>query len=380
MGSLRRTGAARAVAAALAVLAAACGSASGRGPAASAPAGEVPAARHFETVRIASGFDRPTWVGAAPGDPDALWILEQPGRVVRMREGDRHVALDISGEVSTNTEAGLLGVAFHPGYAGNGRLFLHWSDLRGDTRVAEFRAGPDRTSIEPRPVRELLFVEQPEENHNGGQLAFGPDDRLYLGLGDGGGALDPRRTAQDPNVPLGKILAADVDADPPRWDPVLTGLRNPWRFSFDPALGEMWVADVGQDEFEEVNRVRLELDEPPKNLGWSAYEGPRRLAGRDLDRSGELIAPVWTYSHADGCSVVGGFVYGGAQLPDFVRRYLFGDFCTGTLWSLQGTADSGVTDVRRERAKVPQLTHIGTDGDGEIVFASAAGSLYRAGP
>ncbi len=337
-------------------------------------------AHHFDVRRIVSGLNRPTYVGAAPGDTNALWVLEQAGRVVRIEDAQPKTALDISDLVSTGTESGLLGVAFHPGFAANRRLFLHWSDLQGDTRVAEFRAAPDRRSILPRPVRELLWVDQPEENHKGGQLAFGPDGRLYVGLGDGGGAFDPGRTAQDLNQLLGKIIATDVDAEVPRWDVVITGLRNPWRFWFDPALSEMWVADVGQDSVEEINRLRVELDEPPKNLGWSAYDGTRKLAGHELDRSGELVVPVLTYGREEGCAVIGGFVYGGAQLPKLVRRYLFGDFCSGSVWSVKGTPDVGATDVQRERAKVPMLAHIGEDADGEIVFASASGSLYRAVP
>ena len=213
----------------------------------------------------------------------------------------------------TGAEQGLLGIAFHPDFATNRRLYLHWSDRRGDTRVAEFRARRSGV-IDPRPVRRLLAVDQPEENHNGGQLAFGPDGRLYLGLGDGGGAFDPRATAQDPRSRLGKVIATPVDG-PPRWRTVLSGLRNPWRFSFDAALGELWIGDVGQDEVEEVNRVALELDEPPKNLGWSAFEGTRRIAGHALDRAGQLVWPVATYSHDDGCSVTGGLIYGGGALP-----------------------------------------------------------------
>ncbi len=347
----------------------------------SPPAPDVAPARHFDVERIVSGLDRPTFVGSAPGDPETLWVLEQPGRVVRLADGrDRTVVLDLSDRVRTGTEQGLLGIAFHPGFATNRRLFLHWNDLDGDTRVAEFRARPDGTAIEPEPVRELLFVDQPEANHNGGQLAFGPDGRLYLGLGDGGGAFDPERRAQDPAGLLGKVVAVDVDGPAPSWQVVLRGLRNPWRFSFDPALAEMWVADVGQDEFEEVNRVRLELDEAPKNLGWSAYEGHVPLAGHELVAGGDLVFPVVTYTHDEGCSVTGGFVYGGAQLPSLVRRYVYGDFCSGTLWTLAGTPEGGAIDVQPEVAKVPQLTHIGQDGDGEVVFASAAGSLYRAVP
>ena len=363
------------------VLAAACGR-GGAAPAtpASEPVLTTRTARHFAVERLATGLERPTWVGAAPGDPAALWVLEQPGRLVRLESGARSVALDLSERVGVGTEGGLLGIAFHPGYAANGRVFLHWTDLGGDTRVAEFAARPDRRSLEPETVRQLLFVRQPEENHKGGQLAFGPDGRLYVGLGDGGGAFDRRGAAQDPRLPLGKIVALDVDRVDARWEAVLVGLRNPWRFSFDTALSEVWVADVGQDRVEEVNRVALELDEPPKNLGWGAYEGRRALPDQELRGKGDLVFPVASYGHDEGCSVIGGFVYSGVRFPQMSRRYLFGDFCAGTLWTLRGTPSGPVTDVRREVAKVPQLTHIGSDGDGEIVFASAGGSIYRAVP
>jgi glucose/arabinose dehydrogenase len=346
-----------------------------------APAAERGGAHNFDVERIASGLDRPVWVGAAPGDPGALWALEQPGRVVRLEGGRRTTLLDLSGEVLTGSEQGLLGIAFHPRFATNHRLFLHWSDRLGDTRVAEFRLRDDGT-IDPRPVRALLHVDQPEENHNGGGLAFGPDGRLYLGLGDGGGAFDPRRTAQDPENLLGKLIAVDPDARDAHWDVVLLGLRNPWRFWFDPALGEIWIGDVGQDAVEEIDRVLLELDEPPKNLGWSAYEGTSRIEGHELSTAtGDLVWPVAVYTHDEGgCSVTGGLVYGGAALPTLSRRYVYGDFCSGTLWSLRGTPAGGATDVRREEASVPQLTHIGTDAEGELVFASAAGDIYRAVP
>jgi glucose/arabinose dehydrogenase len=345
------------------------------------PASERGGAHNFDVERIVTGLNRPTWVGAAPGDPGALWILEQPGRVIRVAGGRRTTLLDISDQVLTGAEQGLLGIAFDPDFAGSGRLFLHWSDPRGDTRVAEFHARRDHT-IEPRPVRQLLMVDQPEENHNGGQLAFGPDDRLYLGLGDGGGAFDPRATAQDPHNLLGKLIAADVDAKVPRWEIVLTGLRNPWRFWFDPALGEIWIGDVGQNEVEEVDRVLLELDEPPKNLGWSAFEGTNRIRGHDLDRSGELIWPVAAYGHGDGggCSVTGGLIYGGARLTRLSRRYVYGDYCAGTLWSLRPAPGLRAEDVRREQANVPLLAHIGTDSEGELVFASGKGDIYRAVP
>ena len=345
------------------------------------PATESGAARHFGVARIATGLNRPTYVGAAPGDSGALWVLEQPGRVVRLGPGgERTVALDLTDEVKVGGEQGLLGIAFHPDFATDRRVYLHWSDSRGDTSVAEFEVHPDGR-IDDGTRRSLLQLDQPEENHNGGQLGFGPDGRLYLGLGDGGGSFDPSETAQDLDSPFGKIASLDVDSAKPRWRTELYGLRNPWRFTFDPALGELWVADVGQDETEEINRILLEPEEPPKNLGWSAFEGTFRIhETHALNPRGALIWPVASYTHDDGCSVTGGYVYRGTALPKLSGRYLYGDFCSGALWTLKPTAGGYAEDVRRERASVPQLTHIGEDSDGRIVFASATGAIYRATP
>jgi glucose/arabinose dehydrogenase len=333
------------------------------------PATERGRTHSFDVERVATGLNRPTWVGVAPGDPDALWVLEQPGRVVRLRGKRRTTVIDLTGQVTVGAEQGLLGIAFHPDFATNRRLYLHWSDEHGDTRVAEFRDG--------RQVRELLFVDQPEPNHNGGQLAFGPDGRLYLGLGDGGGAFDGDRRAQDPQALLGKLLSTDVEGEP-KWRVELIGLRNPWRFAFDPALGEVWIGDVGQDHIEEIDRVLLEPDEPPKNLGWSAFEGTERVSeGDDSLTDGELVWPVAQYTHDDGCSVTAGYVYQGTRLERLRGRYLYGDFCSGVLWSLRAAPDGRAADVRRERAAVPQLSHIGPDADGEPLFASSAGAIYR---
>jgi glucose/arabinose dehydrogenase len=358
----------------------ACGTGGSSAPEAPDIATESGRAHHFDVRRIATGLNRPTFVGAAPGDDRALWVLEQPGRVVRLTAEGPRTVLDMTDRVRTGTEQGLLGMAFHPDFARNGLVYLHWSDPAGDTRVAEFRSDRDGR-LAPREARVLLRADQPEENHNGGQLAFGPDGRLYLGLGDGGGAFDPRMTAQDRTSLLGKILSLDVDSRRARWRVELYGLRNPWRFSFDPALGEVWIGDVGQDEIEEVNRVKLEPDEPPKNLGWSVYEGGGPAEeDRPLRGNGELIWPVASYSHDDGCSITGGLVYGGSLIPGLNRRYVYGDFCSGTLWSLEGTPEGRARDVRREAARIPALTHIGTDARGELVFASGAGDVYRAVP
>lgn len=196
------------------------------------PAGTAHA---FDLQRVADGLVRPTWVGAAPGDHDALWVLEQPGRVVRLASGRRQTVLDLQSQVRVGAEQGLLGAAFHPDFARNRRLFVHYGDRQGDTRVIEVRIGPDGRA-DPDSRRLLLAVAQPDdENHKGGALQFGPDGRLHLGLGDGGGAYDSHGTAQNLDSKLGKLIAADVDRpERPRWQTLLYGLRNPWRFWSTP--------------------------------------------------------------------------------------------------------------------------------------------------
>ena len=332
----------------------------------------------FGLERIATGLNRPTYVGTAPGDNGALWVLEQPGRVVRLQGKRRRVVADLGKRVKLGAEQGLLGIAFHPDFARNRRLVLHYSDRKGDTRVEEWVVRGRRAVRR----RELLYHQQPEENHNGGQLAFGPDGRLYLGLGDGGGAFDKRNNAQNLDSLLGKIVAADIDErGDPRWEVVLYGLRNPWRFWIDTGLNEIWIADVGQDKVEEIDRVLLEFDEPPKNLGWAAFEGADRGApGRGVKGPGELVWPVAAYRHGEGghCSVTGGVVYRGSRAPKLSGRFVYGDFCSGTIWSLKPNPDGSASDVRRERAKLPQITHVSTDAEGELLLASASGDVYRA--
>jgi glucose/arabinose dehydrogenase len=309
----------------------------------------------------------------AGSEPGVLYIVEQEG-TVRVLQGSAlgpEPLLDITSEVTAGGEQGLLALALHPGFPADPRFYVHYSNLDGDTRVVEYRVadgGAERG-------RELLAVDQPYENHNGGQLAFGPDGLLYLGLGDGGGAFDPEGRSQDMGTRLGKLLRLDVDGTGTDWEIVANGLRNPWRFSFDRATEDLWIGDVGQDRWEEVDFVAAGT-KWPLNFGWDVYEGEEQVENGALDGEGELVGPVAVYAHDLGCSITGGFVYRGADLPAMRGRYLYGDYCSGMIWSLRLGGGEAV-DVRREEVSVPQLTSFGEDADGELYLVSQSGSVYR---
>ncbi|HEX8741763.1 MAG TPA: PQQ-dependent sugar dehydrogenase [Thermoleophilaceae bacterium] len=333
-----------------------------------------PGPRGFLSLRqVASGFDQPLYMAQAPGSDD-LYVVEQPGRVVKL-DGDRpgETLVDIRDRVLSGGEQGLLGLAFHPGYADNGRFFLHYTNKQGDTRVEEYRARDGRA--EPSPRRELLRVEQPFPNHNGGQLSFGPDRRLYLGLGDGGGAGDGDNHAQDLNDRLGKILRLDPDEPRSDWEPVAYGLRNPWRFSWDRETGSVWIGDVGQDEREEIDVVS-ELGDPPPNFGWPGFEGTNDIDEREPSGPGRVIEPAAEYTHEDGCSVTGGYVYRGREVPALRGRYVYGDVCSGKIWTLRAGRDSA-SDVRAEDDELEQVASFAEDARGELYAIALTGGIFR---
>jgi glucose/arabinose dehydrogenase len=333
----------------------------------------LPASKEpLRLVEVASGLASPVQV-VATGEPGTLYVVEQEGtiRVLRGPAVEPAPFLDISDQVLAGGEQGLLALAFHPGFPDDPRFYVHYSNLDGDTRVAEYRTTPTG----PERVRELLAVDQPYENHNGGQLAFGPDGLLYLGLGDGGAAFDPEGRSQDLGTPLGKLLRLDVDGADADWEIGANGLRNPWRFSFDRETGDLWIGDVGQDRWEEVNHVAAGAA-GLLNFGWDVYEGDDRVESKELSGGGQLVRPVAVYAHDVGCSITGGFVYRGAGVPALRGRYLYGDYCSGTVWSLR-LENGKATDVRREQVSVPQLTSFGEDADGELYLVSRAGPVYR---
>lgn len=323
-------------------------------------------------VEVASGLASPMQV-VAGAEGGLLYAVEQEGtiRVLRGSTVEPEPLLDIGDQVTAGGEQGLLALALHPDFPEDPRFYVHYSNLEGDTRVGEYLAGPAGAER----ARELLAVDQPYENHNGGQLAFGPDGLLYLGLGDGGAAFDPEGRSQDLGTRLGKLLTLDVDRQGADWEIAANGLRNPWRFSFDRETGDLYIGDVGQDRWEEVDFVGAGRD-GLLNFGWDVYEGDEQVEDGELEGDGELVAPVATYAHDAGCSITGGFVYRGSDVPALRGRYLYGDYCSGTIWSLR--VEEGVAvDVRRERVELPQLTSFGEDAEGELYLVSQAGSVYR---
>jgi glucose/arabinose dehydrogenase len=327
---------------------------------------------------VVSGLADPVYVTATATEPGRLYVVEQAGRIVVVEKGRRRPTpfLDIRSQVVSGGEQGLLSVAFHPNYAEERKIYVDFTDRNGDTRVVEYRVSGNRA--DPATARDILFVEQPYPNHNGGQLQFGPDGLLYVGMGDGGAGGDPHGYGQNLQSQLGKLLRTNVAAPDPRWEIAGYGLRNPWRFSFDRKTGDLWLADVGQWKWEEIDfRTRAQLGRT-WNYGWNVYEGRERYGDDALTRSAPLVSPVAVYSHALGCSVTGGYVYRGAGVPSMRGRYVYGDYCSGRIWSL--ALAKGKAKVRVEPGRIPELSSFGENERGELFATSLNGTLYRLRP
>ncbi|MFZ4718132.1 MAG: PQQ-dependent sugar dehydrogenase [Ilumatobacteraceae bacterium] len=340
-----------------------------------------------------AGFTKPVDVTFRPGEP-TLYVVQQDGRIVTVKDGKvADTVLDISAKVSTGGEQGLLGMAFHPTES---LAYVNYTDASGNTVVAEF-AVKDDGSFDAASERKVLGVEQPFPNHNGGKVTFGPDGFLYIALGDGGAGGDPNRHALDLGSMLGKILRIDPvaaggkpytvpddnpfvgtsGAQPEIW---AYGLRNPWRFDFDTETGDLWIADVGQNAWEEVD-VALAADGGGKgvNFGWSAMEGNHRF-NDDQDPAGAQ-APIWEYPHGDeGCSVSGGAVYRGVNVPSLVGAYVVADYCSGKVWALQPSADAMSANVV-PLGTVASPVAVVRSPEGELfVLAHGDGTIYRITP
>jgi glucose/arabinose dehydrogenase len=322
---------------------------------------------------VAQGLEAPLALTWAPGEPERLYVVEQVGRVAVVENGRVRSErfLDVTDQAQAGGEQGLLGLAFHPAYEDNRLLYVHYTNTEGDTRVVEYRARADGRGVDESSARELLAVEQPYPNHNGGQLAFAPDGRLWLGLGDGGSGGDPENRAQDLSSRLGKLLAIDVDAAEARVEIVAYGLRNPWRFSFDRETSDLWIGDVGQSAFEEINRLPAAQVGELVNFGWDVYEGLEIYEDKDPSSEGPLVEPVAVYDHEQGCSVTGGYVYRGGDIPTAEGRYFYGDYCSGTVWSLTRG------EPREEPFTVDGLSSFGEDAAGELYLLSLGGTIFR---
>jgi glucose/arabinose dehydrogenase len=327
-------------------------------------------------VRVAT-FSSPVYATAAPGEPGNLYVVEQAG-VIRVLSGGRTRStpfLEIRPRVLSGGEQGLLSVAFAPDYARSRRFYVDYTDRNGDTRVVQYRS--DGTKAIPSSAKQLLLVKDFAPNHNGGQLQFGPDGLLYWGNGDGGGGGDPQRNGQSLARPFAKIMRLNVNAATPRWQLVAYGLRNPWRFSFDRANGDLYIGDVGQSAWEEIDYVPRGA-RTISNFGWNRFEGRHVYdSSTSLLGRGTYRAPVAEYPHSQGCSVTGGYVYRGKEVPSAVGRYFYGDYCSGTVWSLK-IVRGKATGVRREPFTVRGLSSFGEDSGGELYLMSLdSGSLYR---
>jgi len=345
------------------------------------------------TRLVAEGLDRPLFLTAPSGDP-RLFVVEQTGKI-RILLGGRLLDrpfLDIGDRVSDGNEQGLLGLAFHPDYATNGRFFVNYTDLAGDTRIVAYTVSADANVANAASATPLLGVDQPYANHNGGWLGFGPDGYLYIGMGDGGAGSDPQDRAQDTSELLGKILRIDVDGHAPyaippgnpfamgggRPEIFAVGVRNPWRIAFDGH--DIYIADVGQNAVEEIDVIATE--DAGANLGWSITEGDACFRTPGCDATG-FVAPVHEYTHDEGrCSVTGGYVYRGKAIPGLAGQYLFVDLCEGKLRSFAyaGGKAGTVTDWTDQLGVIGAITSFGEDSAGEIYITTLEGNLLQLVP
>jgi glucose/arabinose dehydrogenase len=347
----------------------------------------------LELVLVVAGLDTPVGIANAGDGSGRLFVLEKRGRIQVVRDGAVMSTpfLDITGRVgSSQNEQGLLGLAFHPDYAESGRFFANYTNRAGDTVVSRFSVAADPNRADPASEVVLLTLDQPAGNHNGGHLAFGPDGYLYIGTGDGGGAADQYRNGQNGQTLLGAMLRLEVNrAEPyaiPEGNPFVgnpnvrdelwaIGLRNPWRYSFDRLTGDLYIADVGQNMYEEVN-FEPAGDPGGRNYGWPIMEGLHCFpADRPCERTG-LTMPVREYDHTQGCSVTGGYVYRGQEFPNLSGIYLFADYCSGRIWGLAFI--DGEWQVERLAREDVHISAFGEDEAGELyVVDMAGGQLFK---
>ena len=354
-----------------------------------------------------SGFASPVFMTSAHDGSRRLFVVEKGGRIKVITAAGNVLAtplLDISGRVSKGSEQGLLGLAFHPSFRTNGKFYVDYTNLAGDTVISEYRLSPPSSNHVTLAGRRVLTISQPYPNHNGGDIAFGPDGFLYIGMGDGGSGGDPGNRAQSLTSLLGKILRINVNGRTrtrgyliPSSNPYAgrfgrdeiwsRGLRNPWRFSIDSATGALWIGDVGQDRFEEVDRSLkgvYKVGGRGRNYGWRVLEGRHCfLPATGCSTVGKTM-PLIEYGHDvantsdDNCSVTGGYVYRGTAFPALRGQYVYGDFCSGRIWTVAAGATSPATPTLRLDTSLA-ISSFGLNGSGELFLVSLGGDIYRVG-
>ena len=365
-----------------------------------APTTAAPAARvdAIGLELVAEGFQGSLFAGHAGDGSGRLFVIEQVGRVRVLRDGrllpDPY--LDITDRIAAGGERGLLGLAFAPTFAEDGSFFVDYTDRDGNTVVSEFRApDPAADRADPASERILLRIDQPYANHNGGALAIGPDGLLWIATGDGGSGGDPQGNGQRLDTLLGKLLRIDprpagdaqygIPADNPfvgraggrkqaRGEIWAYGLRNPWRFSFDRATGDLWIGDVGQGTIEEIDHWPAGSAAGP-NFGWNTMEASSCFEPAEGCATSGLVLPVTEYRHGPGCSVTGGYVYRGASVPGLVGTYLYSDYCSGTIWGLDAAAESPAPRVLLDSGR--SVASFGEDEAGEVYVVDLAGQVLR---
>ncbi len=349
-----------------------------------------PSGDSIQLVEVASGFDQPVYLTAPPND-GRLFIVELAGRI-RIVENGQLVGtpfLDITGIVRSGGERGLLSMAFAPDYASSGHFYVSYTDNAGNTRIARYAVSADPNVADAGSAKTILSVGQPFSNHNGGLVMFGPDGMLYVGLGDGGSGGDPQNHGQNRGTLLGALLRIDVEAgdpygipadnpfvsDPNARDEIWAfGLRNPWRFSFDFTDDVLYVADVGQNAFEEVSAVSAST--PGLNYGWRLMEGNHCFNPSNCDPGG-LTLPVVEYGHGPECSVTGGFVYRGQEIPAIQGHYFYSDFCAGWLRSFKLVNGVATEQQEWDVGSVGNVTSFGEDAAGELYVVVSSGRVFR---
>jgi glucose/arabinose dehydrogenase len=357
-----------------------------------------PSAVNLNLTQLPGSFSQPVLVTHAGDGSGRLFVVEKTGRIKVIASNGTILAtpmLDISAFVSKGSEQGLLGLAFHPEFETNGKLYVNYTTTAGHTAINEYRVttDPNRAS----GARRILTISQPYSNHNGGHLAFGPDGYLYIGMGDGGSAGDPGNRAQSLNYLLGKMLRIDINGTSsgkqyriPSTNPYVgrtgldeiwaRGLRNPWRWSFDRQAKGLWIADVGQNRYEEVNRATYTQGlGRAANYGWRVMEGRHCYSPSSGCSTTGKVKPLVEYAHAvsgtDNCSVTGGYVYRGADYPILQGGYLFADFCSGRIWTISASAAYPAAPVLLEDTALT-ISSFGEDEDGELYLTDLNGRVY----